>query len=48
MPNWTFLTLNFFHTMALVLWLGGMVAIGAVVAPVAFLPPGNSASQVIR
>ena len=36
MPNWTFLTLNFFHTMALVLWLGGMVAIGAVVAPVAF------------
>ncbi len=36
MPNWTFLTLHFFHTMALVLWVGGMVAIGAVVAPVAF------------
>ena len=36
MPNWTFLALHFFHTMALVLWVGGMVAIGAVVAPVAF------------
>ncbi len=36
MPNWTFLALNFFHTMALVLWVGGMVAIGAIVAPVAF------------
>ena len=36
MPNWTFLTLHFFHTMALVIWVGGMVAIGAIVAPVAF------------
>jgi uncharacterized membrane protein len=36
MPNWTFLVLHFFHTMALVLWVGGMVALGAVVAPVAF------------
>ena len=36
MPNWTFLALHFFHTMALVLWLGGTVAIGAIVAPVAF------------
>ncbi len=36
MPNWTFLALHFFHTMALVLWVGGMVAIGAVVAPIAF------------
>ena len=36
MPNWTFLALHFFHTMALVIWVGGMVAIGAVVAPVAF------------
>lgn len=36
MPNWTFLALHFFHTLALVLWVGGMVTIGAVVAPVAF------------
>ena len=36
MPNWTFLTLHFFHMMALVIWVGGMVAIGAIVAPVAF------------
>jgi uncharacterized membrane protein len=36
MPNWTFLTLHFFHTMALVIWVGGMVAIGLIVAPVAF------------
>ncbi|MCH7825973.1 MAG: DUF4149 domain-containing protein [Acidobacteria bacterium] len=36
MPNWTFLALHFFHTMALVIWVGGMVTIGAIVAPVAF------------
>jgi uncharacterized membrane protein len=36
MPNWTFMALHFFHTMALVLWVGGTVAIGAIVAPVAF------------
>lgn len=36
MPNWTFLALHFFHTMALALWVGGMVAIGVIVAPVAF------------
>jgi uncharacterized membrane protein len=36
MPNWTFLALHFFHTMALALWVGGIVAIGAIVAPVAF------------
>jgi uncharacterized membrane protein len=36
MPNWTFLTLHFFHTMALVIWVGGIVAIGTIVAPVAF------------
>ena len=36
MPNWTFLALHFFHTMALALWVGGIVAIGVIVAPVAF------------
>ena len=36
MPNWTFLALHFFHTMALVVWVGGIVAIGGIVAPVAF------------
>ena len=36
MPNWTFLSLHFFHTMALALWVGGAVAIGVLVAPVAF------------
>ncbi len=36
MPNLTFLGLHFFHTMALALWVGGIVAIGVLVAPVAF------------
>ncbi len=36
MPNLTFLGLHFFHTMALALWVGGIVAIGILVAPVAF------------
>ena len=36
MPNWTYLGLHFFHTMALALWVGGIVAIGILVAPVAF------------
>lgn len=36
MPNLTFLGLHFFHTLALALWVGGIVAIGILVAPVAF------------
>ena len=36
MPNWTFLVLHFLHTMALALWVGGIVAIGIIVAPIAF------------
>lgn len=36
MPNWTYLSLHFLHTMALALWVGGIVAIGVLVAPVAF------------
>lgn len=36
MPDWTFLALHFFHTLALALWVGGIVAIGMLVAPVAF------------
>ncbi len=49
MPNWTFLTLHFFHTMALVLWVGGMVAIGAIVAPVAFreAPDRSVAGRIV-
>ena len=43
MPNWTFLTLHFFHTMALALWVGGGFAIGALVAPVAFREAGSRA-----
>ena len=49
MPNLTFLVLHFFHTMALVLWVGGIVSIGGIVAPVAFreLPDRNSAGKII-
>ncbi len=49
MPNWTFLTLHFFHTMALVIWVGGMVAIGAIVAPVAFreAPDRSVAGRIV-
>ena len=49
MPNWTFLALHFFHTMALVLWVGGIVAIGGIVAPVAFreFSDRSSAGRVI-
>ena len=49
MPNWTFLTLHFFHTMALVVWVGGIIAIGGIVAPIAFreLPNRSSAGKVI-
>lgn len=36
MPNWTYLSLHFLHTMALALWVGGIVTIGVLVAPVAF------------
>ena len=36
MPNLTFLGLHFVHSMALALWVGGIVAIGVLVAPVAF------------
>ncbi len=36
MPNWSFLILHFLHTMALVLWVGGIVAIGIIVAPITF------------
>lgn len=36
MPNWTFLTLHFFHTLALCLWVGGIVAVGVLTAPAVF------------
>lgn len=36
MPNWTYLILHFFHTLALGLWIGGSVAVGALTAPAVF------------
>lgn len=36
MPDWTYLTLHFLHTLALALWIGGTVALGALAAPVVF------------
>ena len=36
MPNWTYLTLHFLHTVALGVWVGGIVAVGAVAAPAVF------------
>lgn len=36
MPNWTYLTLHFLHTAALGVWVGGIVAVGAVAAPAVF------------
>ncbi len=36
MPNWTYLTLHFLHTAALGIWIGGIVAVGMVAAPVVF------------
>lgn len=36
MPNWTWLILHFFHTLALGLWVGGIVAVGALTAPAVF------------
>lgn len=36
MPNLSYLTLHFFHTLALALWVGGTVGIGVIVAPTAF------------
>lgn len=35
-PNFLFLLLRTLHLLALALWLGGLVAIGALVAPTAF------------
>lgn len=42
MPNWYWLILHFFHTLALGLWIGGIVAIGALGAPSVF---ANAASR---
>lgn len=36
MPNWTYLSLHFLHTLALALWIGGIVALGALTAPAVF------------
>jgi uncharacterized membrane protein len=43
MPNWTYLTLHFLHTLALGLWIGGSVALGSLTAPAVFgLVPDRS------
>lgn len=49
MPNWTFLALHFLHTMALALWVGGIVAIGIIVAPIAFkeTPDRSLAGRIV-
>ena len=49
MPNWTFLALHFLHTMALALWVGGIVAIGIIVAPIAFkeAPDRSLAGRIV-
>jgi len=49
MPDISYLTLHFFHTLALALWVGGSVAIGAIVAPTAFaeLPDRTQAGRVV-
>lgn len=36
MPNWTYLILDFLHTGALGVWIGGIVTLGAVAAPAVF------------
>ena len=47
MPNWTYLTLHFLHTAALGVWIGGIVAVGAVAAPVVF-GTASSRQEVFR
>lgn len=41
MPNWTYLTLHFFHTLALGLWIGGSVTLTVLVAPAVFAATGD-------
>ena len=36
MPNWSFVIMQFFYLLALSLWIGGGVALGALTAPVLF------------
>ncbi|HYC90442.1 MAG TPA: DUF4149 domain-containing protein [Thermoanaerobaculia bacterium] len=36
MPNWLHLVVNFFYHLGLALWLGGVVVLGALVAPALF------------
>ena len=36
MPNWSFVITQFFYLLALSLWIGGGVALGALTAPVLF------------
>lgn len=49
MPNWSYLILHFFHTMALALWIGGSVSLGALAAPVVFrlCPDRNVAGEIM-
>jgi uncharacterized membrane protein len=36
MPNWSFLFTNFVYHLGLTLWIGGTIALGALVAPALF------------
>lgn len=41
MPNWLYLGINFLYQIGLAIWIGGSIALGALVAPALFkaLPP---------
>ena len=36
MPNWSYLTINFLYQIGLAIWIGGSIALGALVAPALF------------
>ncbi len=36
MPNWSYLAINFLYQLGLALWIGGSLALGALVAPASF------------
>ncbi|HYS54529.1 MAG TPA: DUF4149 domain-containing protein [Thermoanaerobaculia bacterium] len=36
MPNWSYLAINFLYQVGLALWIGGSIALGALVAPALF------------
>lgn len=36
MPNWSYLAINFLYQLGLAIWIGGSIALGALVAPALF------------